>query len=186
MNINMQKVLILLIIATTLVSTMYFLTIKKLRERGFSNFYILQNTSNFTVVDILKDRLIRIETERPLETIKSSYYNTTFSWERKFVKFGNLTLLDVEVYYFENSSERSRVISKFVEEDKGETFVGIEKTVINDWEGTCFDFRSLIDGKIVGWGCILEKDKKAIYFISTHTMKKAEREEVVRWVIGRF
>jgi len=183
---SLEKILVLLIIIVAFVSVLYVLAYKKTEEKEILTPQLLLNVSKVTIVDVLQDKKIQITTVRPLNRTTSSYYNSSFLWERKFVNFRNFTLIDIEVYYFDNSTERSRVISKFIEDDKGETFVNIESTTVDGWFVRFFDFRSLIDGKIVGWGGFVEKDEKAIYFILTSGGGKEEREEVVRWIIKRF
>ena len=186
MKINFEKLLILLIIGVTIASIAYLLTTKKSEREEILTSQLLLNASNLTLIDILNEKPIQITTERPLNRTTSSYYNTTFSSERKFVKFGNSIVVDVEVYYFDNSTERGRVVNRFVEENTNRFFVNVEKSIIDDWSATLFDFRSIIDGRINGWGAILEKDNKVIYFISHFSIEKNEREEVIKWILRKF
>jgi hypothetical protein len=186
MKITLEKVLVLLIIVLTSVSIVFVLTTKKQKEGENLNYRVLFNATNASLTDIIQDKAIQITTERPLNRTTSNYYNSSFLWERKFVKFGNLTVLDVEVYYFDNSSERSRVMDRFVRENTNRFFVNIENSMIDGWSATLFDFRSIIDGSINGWGAILEKNEKAIYFISHYPIEKNEKEGVLKWIIRRF
>jgi hypothetical protein len=180
-----KPIILLLIFLAILIVAVYFFT-KYKQKSNITESLQLNFTENITITSIINDKNTKISTVRPESKIYSSYYNASFLSERKFVEYGKSIILDVEVYRYENSTERARITSKFLEDNTNRFFVNIKTKEINGWSVNIFDFRNIVDGEIVGWGSILEKDDKTIYFISAFPANEAEKEEVIKWTIERF
>jgi len=180
-----KPIILLLIFLAILIVAVYFFT-KHKQKSNITESLQLNFTENITITSIINDKNTKISTVRPASRTYSSYYNASFFSERKFVEYGSSTILDVEIYRYENSTERTRITSKFLEDNTNRFFVNIKTKEMNGWIANIFDFRNILDGKVVGWGSILEKDDKTIYFISTFPANETEKEEVIKWTIERF